>query len=171
MPSRPTSWRSIRHGTGQPESTPGRARGRPGVVVLATLAGILAGCEAGGAGATIQLDTAEVQLERGASVHDITISGEASADSLAPARVSARVGDALRFTTDDHRTHAMGFDADRLDPQIRDYLERTNQLRGPPLVDRGDAWIVVLDAAPPGVYPFLCRVHDARGVLRVVADS
>jgi plastocyanin len=123
-----------------------------------------------GGGATIQLDTAEVQLERGTGLHDIRISGAGSTDSIAPTVVHAEPGDAVRFTIDDHRTHAIGFEVDRLTPPIREYLERTNQLRGPPLVNRGAAWVLVLEDAPPGRYPFLCRSHRARGMLMVGAD-
>jgi plastocyanin len=150
-------------------TTPGRAPARSGVLVWALSLLALGACDSagGGAGATIQLDTAEVQLERGARVHEVRISGLADTDTLAPAAVRADPGDAVRFAIDDHRTHAMGFDAERLAPPMRDYLERTNQLRGPPLVNRGSAWVVVLDGAPPGRYPFLCRSHGAHGVLHV----
>lgn len=147
--------------------TPERSTGRSGVFVslLALLA--IAGCDAVSGGATIQLDTAEVQLAGGTRLHDFVISGQADTDSIAPAGVRAQVGDAVRFTTGDHRTHAVSFEADRLDPPIRDYLERTNQLRGPPLVNQGASWVVVLEDAPAGRYPFLCRSHDARGVVVV----
>lgn len=150
--------------------TTGRARARP-VVVWAMVVVALTGCEAVGGGATIQLDTAEVQLERGTSLHDVTIAGSGSVDSIAPLEVAARPGDAVRFTTEDHRTHAIAFQADALSGPVRDYLERTDQLRGPPLVNRGAAWVVVLEDAPPGRYPFLCRTHDARGLLVVEADG
>jgi plastocyanin len=146
--------------------TPERSTGRSGVFVSLMAVLTMIGCEAVGGGATIQLDTAEVQLS-GARVHDFVIAGQADTDSIAPAGVRAQVGDAVRFTTGDHRTHAMAFDADRLAPPIREYLERTNQLRGPPLVNRGASWVVVLEDAPPGRYPFLCRSHDARGVVVV----
>jgi plastocyanin len=148
-------------------SASGRAVRRPGAGILFAIVVAVAACEAVGGGATIELDTADVQLERGVELHEVTIRGTAAADSLLPARVAARPGDAVRFTIDDHRTHAIGFDVDRLEPAVRDYLESTNQLRGPPLVNRGGAWIVILDGAPPGRYPFLCRSHDARGLLVV----
>jgi plastocyanin len=149
--------------------TPERSTGRSGVFASLLVALTIVGCEAvaGGGGATIQLDTAEVQLGDGTQVHDFVIAGVADADSIAPSGVRARVGDAVRFTTEDHRTHAIAFEADRLDPAIRAYLDRTNQLRGPPLVNRGASWVVVLEDAPPGRYPFLCRTHDARGVVVV----
>jgi plastocyanin len=146
--------------------TPGRPTGRSGVFVSLLAALTIIGCEAVGGGDTIQLDTAEVQLS-GARVHDLVIAGQADTDSIAPAGVRAQVGDAVRFTSGDHRTHAVAFDAARLDPHIREYLERTNQLRGPPLVNQGASWVVVLEDAPPGRYPFLCRSHDARGVVVV----
>lgn len=147
--------------------TPGRARACSGVLAWATIALALGACDAVGGGATIQLDTADVQLERGSRVHDIQVTGLADTDTLSPAAVRAEPGDAVRFTTGDHRTHAMAFHADRLAPPIREYLERTNQLRGPPLVNRGAAWVVVLDDAPTGRYPFFCRTHEAHGVLQV----
>jgi plastocyanin len=147
--------------------TPGRAAARSGVVARVLVALSLGACEAVGGGATIHLDTAEIQLERGSHLHEVRISGVADTDTVAPATLRADPGDVIRFTTDDHRTHAIGFDPDRLTPSIREYLERTNQLRGPPLVNRGSAWVVVLEAAPPGRYPFLCRFHEARGMLQV----
>lgn len=150
--------------------TPERSTRRSGVFVSLLTALALTGCEAVGGGATIQLDTAEVNLGGGSAVHEIVIAGEAATDSIAPARVRARPGDALRFTTDDHRTHAMAFEADRLDPAIHAYLDATNQLRGPPLVNRGAAWVVLLEDAPAGRYPFLCRAHNARGVVVVGTD-
>jgi plastocyanin len=131
----------------------------------------LTGCDAVGGGATIQLDTAEVQLESGTSLHDVVVTGAGAVDSIAPAQLRARPGDAVRFTIDDHRTHAFAFQADALSGPVRDYLERTDQLRGPPLVNRGSAWVVVLEDAPPGRYPFLCRTHDAYGLLVVEPDD
>jgi plastocyanin len=147
--------------------TPGRARARSGVLACVLAALSLGGCEAVGGGATIELDTASVQLERGSRVHEISVRGVADTDTISPAAVRADPGDAVRFTIGDHRTHAMAFDPGRLAPPIREYLERTNQLRGPPLVNRGAAWVVVLEDAPPGRYPFFCRIHDAHGTLQV----
>jgi plastocyanin len=167
MPSRPTSWGSIKLWKRRSGSTPGLAPRRPGVVVWGIAAASLVGCEAVGGGATIQLDTAEVQLGRGASVHEVVLGGAADQDSITPARLTARPGDAIRFVTADHRMHAVAFDAERLDPVIRDYLHQANQLRGPPLVNEGGAWVVVLDGAPPGAYPFVCRPHGTRGLLVV----
>jgi plastocyanin len=146
--------------------TPGRIRWRSGVL----LSGLLlagAACDQVSPGATIDLDTAQVQLERGSRLHEVRVGGVAALDSITPTEVRARPGDAVRFTVDDHRTHALAFDAERLAPDARAFLEGTHQLRGPPLVNRGAAWIVVLEEAPPGRYPYLCRSHGTRGMLLV----
>jgi plastocyanin len=127
----------------------------------------LGGCEAMSGGATIQLDSTEVQLARGAEVHDVRITGAGAVDSIAPAVIEAKPGDAVRFIVGDRRTHALAFGPDGLDADVRAYLERTGQLRGPPLVNDGSEWIVVLEGAPAGRYPFHCRSHDAAGVLVV----
>ncbi len=148
-------------------STPGRATPRPGSFVFSLALLLLAGCDVVGRPATLELDGIAVQLERGARVHDVTVMSAGPTDSIAPATVQAAPGDAIRFVTGDHRTHSIGFDLEFVDPMVREYLERTSQLRGPPLVNRGSAWIVVLEGAPPGRYPFLCRTHGTRGILLV----
>lgn len=149
----------------RPDPTPGRPTWRSGVVLSALLASTA--CDAIGGGPTIQLDSAEVSLPSGAEIHDIAVRGAGAADSIAPAAVEADPGDAVRFTVEDHRTHALVFDADSLDPAVLRFLEGTVQLRGPPLVNEGAAWVIDLAGAPPGRYPFLCRSHGARGVLTV----
>jgi plastocyanin len=150
--------------------TPGRVAARSGVAFCMAWV-LLVGCEAADRRATIQLDTAEVELGRGARVLEVAIAGTGAVDSIAPGQFSASPGDAVRFVVEDHRTHALAFDADRLEPRVREYLEATNQLRGPPLVTRGATWVVVLEDAPPGRYPFLCRSHDARGLLTVTGGD
>ena len=147
------------------DATPGRPLWRSGVLLSAVLA--LTGCDAISGGATIQLDSAEVSLPSGAELHDVAIGGAGAADSLAPASISASPGDAVRFTVGDHRTHAVIFDPGSLPAPAREFLERTGQLRGPPLVNEGTAWVVSLADAPPGRYPFVCLSHGARGVIAV----
>lgn len=147
------------------DATPGRPTRRSGVLLAALL--VVGGCDAIGGGATIHLDSAEVSLPGGAELHEIVIGGAGARDSIAPSAISAEPGDALRFVVDDHRTHALAFDAGSLAPPVRQFLESTMQLRGPPLVNAGSAWVVSLADAPPGRYPFLCRSHGARGVIEV----
>lgn len=138
---------------------------RSGVLLSVLLA--LTGCDAISGGATVQLDSAEVSLPSGAELHDVAIGGAGATDSIAPASISASPGDAVRFTVQDHRTHAVVFSADSLAAPAREFLERTAQLRGPPLVNEGTAWVVSLAEAPAGRYLFVCLSHGARGVIAV----
>ncbi|HSH45376.1 MAG TPA: plastocyanin/azurin family copper-binding protein, partial [Longimicrobiales bacterium] len=125
------------------------------------------GCDLFGEDATIELDEGEVRLEGGARVHDVAVRGAGGRDALEPGEVSAASGDAVRFVVEDRRPHALAFDADSLSAEARTFLEEGGQLRGPPLVDEGAAWVVSLEGAPAGRYPFVCRSHGARGVLMV----
>ena len=104
-------------------------------------------------------------------MHHIRVAGSGAVDSIAPDRLVAEPGDFVRFTAGDRRPHALAFTADSLAPPIRRFLERTQQLRGPPLVNRDAAWVVGLTEAPPGRYPFHCRSHDAHGAIDVRASD
>lgn len=151
------------------ELTPGRPLGRSGVLLFAFL---LAGCEAMGVGGgeTVVLDSTEVSVE--GAVHDVRFAGAGATDSVAPARVEAEPGDVVRFVAGDRRPHAVTFAADSLEAPLRRFLEETEQLRGPPLVSEGAAWVISLERAPAGRYPFYCRSHDrAHGVLLVREDE
>jgi plastocyanin len=139
-------------------------------VFLVLLALAAPGCNnADGGGETLVLDSGEVQVD--GVVHEVAVGGAGARDSLAPATLGIHPGDAVRFVNRDRRPHALAFIADSLAAPIREYLERTRQLRGPPLVSEGAAWIVVLEEAPPGRYPFHCRSHDAAGVLIVSPEE
>jgi plastocyanin len=130
------------------------------------LVGFLAACETPQSGTTLVLDSSEVSIA--GRVHDVRIAGARATDSIAPLEVIAAPGDAVQFIMGDRRPHALAFVMDSLSPGVRAYLERTGQLRGPPLVNQGSRWIVLLEGAPPGRYPFVCRAHDAHGTLVVV---
>lgn len=149
-------------------SAPGRPlRGRSGAALFLALALPLAACDADRSGRTVDLEGRTLRLKRGQQVLDVRArvgdaGGEFQADSFA-----AAAGDIVRFLAADALTHAFAFDAAALAPAGRDFLERTAQLRSPPLVAEGSAWIVTLQGAPAGRYPFTCLVHGGRGALVV----
>lgn len=151
----------------------GPRRGLAGVVVF----GVLLGCAAcdrvalSDAPETLELEGDTVQLAAGVRVIDIAVQTEPDGSEFDPARAQARSGDVIRFTAGDARLHAVGFDAARLDAGARAFLERTGQLRGPPLVTSGTKWLVNLADAPPGSYPFTCITHGAHGALTVSAAA
>ena len=86
-----------------------------------------------------------------------------------PEAAQASPGDVVRFASLDNGAHAIAFDAVSLAPDARAYLEQSGQLRSPPLLARDAAWVVNLEGAPPGRYPFTCATHGERGTLTVTA--
>lgn len=149
---------------------PGRPSRRSGALLLALVIGpfTLGGCDTVGGGATIELDSARLSIP--GTAHDVRITGAGAIDSIVPATIEADPGDAVRFISD-RRPHALTFTAGSLAPPVREFLERTGQLRGPPLVNEGASWVVLLEDAPAGRYPFHCRSHDASGELVVTGDT
>jgi plastocyanin len=109
-----------------------------------------------------------IRLPDGVSLKQIDVARGGEGE-FEPATVQARQGDMVRFTSRDRGSHAIVFDGAALDSVVRGYLERTGQLRGPPLITTGASWIITLDGAPVGEYPFRCTTHDATGRLQVGA--
>lgn len=107
-----------------------------------------------------------IQLADSVRLVEVTVERSAAGD-FEPASIEARSGDVIRFTAADRGGHAISFDGARLDAGARQFLERTGQLRSPPLITTDAAWIITLDDAPPGQYPFRCTTHGAQGVLLV----
>lgn len=107
-----------------------------------------------------------IRLDDGVTLHDVRIRRAADGE-FDPSSIAAEPGDIIRFTADDHAGHALAFDGAALVLDVRDYLERTGQLRSPPLITSGAAWVIALDGAPPGDYPFLCTTHGNVGRIRV----
>lgn len=146
---------------------PGRPSGRSGAVrwALLLIVPLLVGCDVPGGGETIAMDSADLSIS--GTAHEVRISGRGDTDSIAPSMIEAEPGDAVRFVVTDRRPHAMTFTVDGLSAEVRQYLEETGQLRGPPLVNEGSSWVVVLEDAPPGRYPFHCRSHEEGGEIIV----
>lgn len=121
--------------------------------------------------AELELDDGRtVELPAGAQIHAVRVGqGPSGAEQFIPDTVRARPGDVVRFIAGDGASHAVVFQENLLSPDARSYLESTGRLRGPPLVARETSWIVGLEEAPGGVYPFLCTVHAADGVMIVEA--
>ncbi len=128
----------------------------------------LGACRGGNPDRELRLDTQVVRLPRGSQIHVVRLDAD-SADAP-PIIVRAAPGDIIRFSPGDNRTHAVAFDAQGLSAEARAFLERTSQLSGPPLTDTAAAWIVNLNGAPDGRYPFHCLSDGRRGVL-IVGNS
>jgi len=116
----------------------------------------------------LELGAVAARLPPGTRIHDVRIGSAAPAPEFDPDTIRVQPGDVVRFTASATGTHAIAFDAPALASEQGTFLSSTQQLRGPPLLTAGAAWVVSLAGAPPGAYPFLCLTHGARGVLHVV---
>ncbi len=134
-----------------------------------------AGCRDGDqAGADPELEGARaLGLPPGARLLRVTLGGRGSEEHAVPLRLEARPGDAVEFVSVDHRVHVVTFPPDSLSPEARSFLESTGQSPSRPLVSRGSRFIILLEGAPPGRYPFLSEGHGGimGGVIWVVDPS
>lgn len=143
--------------------------GRPGLLFCTVLA--LACSQDGVPRDVVQLDEGEVvQLPKGSRRHDVRLEGVGAQSEVTPTAVAATPGDAVAFVAADAVTHSIVFLADRLDSAQVAFLENASQMRGPPLLSEGASWIVSLNGAPEGDYPFACALHGGQGVIRVGAE-
>lgn len=108
-------------------------------------------------------------LPSGANLHRVTLGGRGAEEHAVPTRIPIEPGDAVEFWTVDHRVHTLRFVLDSLRPEARQFLEASDQLASPPLVNRGSRFIVRFDEAPRGRYLFESQGHGgvARGVVEV----
>jgi plastocyanin len=138
--------------------------------LLAAGAACERGADDGGAEGprVIELTNDTIRLEAGVRVLDVRVQ-RAQGGEFEPASGAVRQGDVVRFTAHDNGGHAIAFDGSALAPDVLEYLERTGQLRSPPLIASGSAWIIKLDDAPAGSYPFRCATHDVAGSITVTA--
>lgn len=149
-----------------------RLRSAGTFVLVPALALVVGACErqtdAAAAGPRVlELDSASLLLPDSVRLATVQLDRGLPAD-LEPADVAVRAGDIVRFQARDAAAHAIAFEGDGLSPDARRFLETTGQMRSPPLVGRGNAWVLSFAGAPAGVYPFRCATHGATG--RVVVQ-
>lgn len=138
-----------------------------GVFVLICM---IAGCEkpSGVAGhrsdRSLELTGDTIELAAGITLHDVAVKSAQNTD-FNPAQMTAKVGDVVRFTVADTRTHALVITAPS--EAARKVLEAGGQLRSPPLVAKGQAWVVSLQGIPPGTYTISCISHAGTANLVV----
>jgi plastocyanin len=150
---------------------PARPGARAGAFVSLVLLLSAAGCDRLGVRSeegprVLELAHDTIRLEPGVRLHEIEIRRE-SAGEFHPAQLRAAPGDVVRFRAGDRGGHAISFVGSRLDPASREFLDESGQLRSPPLITTGASWVITLEGAPPGVYPFHCTTHNVVGRLEV----
>lgn len=120
---------------------------------------LLLGCErpaVGGGNRTLELDGDTITIQAGVTLHDVALKAVQSSDFL-PARIRAKPGDIVRFTSTDARMHGLSIHAPT--PEATSALLASGQQRSPPLVTRGQAWVVSLKNLPAGKYDVSCISH------------
>ncbi len=138
-----------------------------GVFVL--LASFGSACEkgvrlSGANNRTLVLSGDTVELEPGVTLHDVAVKAVNNAD-FDPVRISARVGDIVRFTSRGTRTHALAIAAPT--PEATALLDSSAQRRSPPLVSEGQAWVISLKGWPAGTYTVSCLSHAGTATLLI----
>ena len=134
------------------------------------------GSEAGAPGSDPEVLEA-LGLSPRAQLHRVTLGGRGAEEHAVPTRIQASPGDGVEFLTVDHRVHTLTFLLDSLSWEGRRFLEESGQISSPPLVSRGSRFILNLQDAPPGRYPFVSEGHGGRaeGLVQVgdpsAADS
>lgn len=108
-------------------------------------------------------------LTAGARLHRVSLGGRGAEEHAVPTVIRAYPGDGVEFLSVDHRVHTLEFVTDSLAREVREFLEATGQIDSPPLVSRGNRFILNLKNAPVGRYFFLSEGHGgtARGVIEV----
>ncbi|MCG6955221.1 MAG: hypothetical protein LJF04_04440 [Gemmatimonadetes bacterium] len=101
-------------------------------------------------------------------VHRVTLAGGAS-EVLDPAETMLPPGAWVEFVTADGRIHEVSFEADSLGAEALAFMQRTDQMSSPPLVNLGQRFVVSFRDAPEGRYPFRVEGNGgpARGVVVV----
>lgn len=143
-----------------------------GVVAGLAMVGVsvVSGC-AGDADLSLRPDSllrAELGLTDDDRVHRVSITGGAE-EILSPSTVELEPGSWVEFVTLDWRVHEVRFEADSLGAEARAFLESTDQMASPPLVNQDDRFLVSFRGAPEARYPFVVVGNGApsRGVVVV----
>lgn len=115
---------------------------------------------------TLELTSDTIDLPSNVDLHDIAVQTNQQGKDFTPTQITAIPGDYVRFNIGDSRTHVIVFE---VASPAREYLEKSGQLRSPPLVTFGASWIITLGGAPLGTYTFRCLTHHDIGQLTVAA--
>jgi plastocyanin len=118
----------------------------------------------------LELEGRSVTLAPGTEILEVRLHATATRQ-IDPDSVSGRPGDVVRFVAADALTHVVAFDEASLGPEQRAFLATKQQQRSPPLLSAGSTWVVSLEDAPAGSYPFVCLTHGGKGTLFVVAPD
>lgn len=139
-------------------------------IALAVAAASISGCERG-VPAELQPDEvlrSELGLGDDDEVHRVVLTGGAG-ERVDPVETVVPPGAWVEFVSGDFRIREVHFLTEEMAAEAVRFLELTDQLDSPPLVDRDARFVVSFSDAPSGRYPFRVEgeTTPGRGVVRV----
>jgi plastocyanin len=135
----------------------------------------LAGACAAEPDPTLQPDSL-LQAELGLTLEDrvfrVAVTG-GQGERAEPAALSIEPGAYVEFVTTDWLVHEIIFDTDSLGVAQRAFLESTDQVASPPLIERASRYVLSFVGAPPGRYTYRLEgnTRPGRGVIVVAAPA
>jgi plastocyanin len=105
---------------------------------------------------------AELGLTDEDVVHRIVLRG-GDREVFSPDELAIAEGAWVEFVSDDWRVHEIRFELDSLPAAARAFLEESDQVASPPLVNQGARFLVSFSGAPDGRYPFVAEGNRAPG--------
>jgi plastocyanin len=132
--------------------------------VLTSGALAAAGCEQP-ADTRLQPDVvlqAELGLTVADRVHSIRIAG-GEVERAEPRLLSIEPGAYVEFVTEDWLIHEVIFETDSLTSEQRAFLERTDQVASPPLIELDSRYVLAFEGAPPGRYVYRLEGNGRAG--------
>lgn len=105
---------------------------------------------------------AELGLSLADRVHRVRLSG-GDMERAEPAETEVEPGAYVEFFTTDGLVHEVVFIADSLNAEQWAFLERTDQVASPPLLELGSRYVLAFASAPPGRYPFVLEGNGRPG--------
>ena len=113
---------------------------------------------------------AELGLTTTDRVHSVRITG-GEVERPDPALVEVEVGAYVMFITTDWLIHEVLFEADSLSSEQRAFMQRTDQLASPPLIEQDSRYVISFDGAPTGRYPYRLEGNGRAGRGAVVVTA
>lgn len=114
----------------------------------------------------------ELGLSERDRVHTVSLTAEAD-ERADPDSITVQIGDYLQFVSSDWLIHEVRFDSAEMNDRTRSFMIVTDQMRSPPLLQRGARYVLSFVDAPDGAYPFRLEGNrgPGRGVIMVAPPS
>ena len=101
----------------------------------------------------------DLHSEIAAVAQVVQLTGGRDVEHVVPPNLEIELGEWVQFVSLDRRVHTVSFVPDSLSPEALEYLSDTGQLHGPPLLARGNRFLVDFRNAPAGRYVFSSASH------------